>query len=137
MNNKYRVWCEQLGRMISGDDLKLDQAHGSLNDFFNDPDYVFMRYTGLDDGSASGIYEGDILSDNPHYHAQVVWSVSECRFGIVEHGCTVVFWMPYSALIGKFKVVGNIYENPELLPENTQVTPNQLNTNERPKRDKM
>ena len=111
MNNKYRVWCEQLGRMISGDDLKLDQAHGSLNEFFSNPDYIFMQYTGLNDKNGVEIYAGDIVSiDNRETFIAFEWAGCGWFF---EHGSPL---SDYSNI----DVVGNLYDNPELLPENTK-----------------
>lgn len=98
--------------------------------------YEVMQFTGLYDKNGKEIYEGDILrgftypylsDDHYNYLAEVVWFDNCAAFGIVTHkakdskvsgisdGNTdyMVFWNP-----DDWEVIGNIYENPELLGEN-------------------
>lgn len=74
------------------------------------------QYTGLKDKNGKEIYEGDILDFDEKewgesgYVSAVVWDEKECCFCF--DGGT-----PFD--VGQWrKVIGNIYDNPELLEDN-------------------
>ena len=70
---------------------------------------VLMQYTGLHDKNGKEIYEGDILGFDYYKHPMVV-EYKEWGFGCKEDDGT---WaMPNEEYR---EVLGNIYENPELL----------------------
>ena len=81
--------------------------------------YEFMQYTGLKDKNGKEIYEGDIcrlvpFEDNKHSEhmigdRQVVW--------IDYHACFYFAdWVPlHWGGFESIEIIGNIYENPELL----------------------
>ena len=79
--------------------------------------YKLMQYTGLKDKNGKEIYEGDIVS--LFYETQI----SEVRFNS-KYGCWEVKvqlsihsqgWDLLGNHLGESEVIGNIYENPELL----------------------
>lgn len=94
-------------------------------------DYVYQQFTGLKDKSGREIYEGDILKSEqyPFYDEGKLNYVAEVVF---EEGCfsAVLSLTPVGAEwkngaaegnttsgegMSKLEVIGNIYENPELL----------------------
>lgn len=83
-------------------------------------DWILMQFTGLKDKHGEEIYEGDIitgkagLADKPFF-AAVTWDQEEivgyrCKF--VRDGLSYNYY-----LCGwyEYEILGNIYQNPELL----------------------
>lgn len=65
--------------------------------------FILMQYTGLKDKNGKEIYEGDVLGSDMG-NIEVWWSRK-------EQG-----WRPFVLEFGtEWEVIGNIYENPELI----------------------
>ncbi|GAH04127.1 unnamed protein product, partial [marine sediment metagenome] len=86
--------------------------------------YVLMQYTGLKDCKGKEIYEGDIVEYYFYKETAIVkWSdhfsrlhlhfIGEYREHLKnKHGIYIFDWT-YPKM--ELKIIGNIYENPELL----------------------
>jgi uncharacterized phage protein (TIGR01671 family) len=79
-----------------------------------------MHYTGLDDSCGRPLYEGDIITNNGVTNDmkrrlfEIIWSGSKARFVLYDRRANMRTSMD-SFDVGRCEVIGNIYENPELL----------------------
>lgn len=100
---KFRVLCERSNTMFF---IGLGHTYKDLSDT------KIMQFTGLLDKNGAEIYEGDIIRhDEANMNMQVVFE-NGCFNWADENGKS------YNALhvgVGSWTVIGNIYENPELL----------------------
>lgn len=119
---KFRVWIHDWGggRMEydgfavneSGKVLFLDEEVYTVGRRANQ-DRIVMQYTGLKDRNGKEIYESDILlvkyddwsKDKiyPNTRCIVKWNAEKVQFDIEDRGN------------GSWEVIGNIYQNPELI----------------------
>ena len=99
-----------------------------------DPDTV-CQYIGIRDKNGSRIFEGDLLdgfvypyvSDDKHnYFAEVVWFDDVPAFGVQIHKykesrvsgiCSGDTELIYTNSAHRWKIIGNVFDNPELLEE--------------------
>lgn len=81
-------------------------------------DRILMQYTGLKDKNGKEVYEGDIVNCSEGCPHEVIW--------LEEYGGRYIGGMPAwylkgfaegYAWTGAEEVIGNIYENPELLEQ--------------------
>ncbi len=72
---------------------------------------ILMQYTGLKDKNGKEIYEGDIVKQKPIL-------CDEEKIGVTSIRTTQgVCFGAYPYFVSPCEVIGNIYENPELLKE--------------------
>ena len=108
---KFRAWYH--GSMLPWEwlDTSLNCVWTAINaQQYDNPEPVLMQYTGLKDKNGKEIYEGDIvISDNKGTRDEIVFSTG-CF-------CLKSAMMYYEASYwgDEIEVIGNIYENPELL----------------------
>jgi hypothetical protein len=135
---KFRAWNEETKEMINLDTAAEGElpytGEWPINAIFRDLpkhwSYVFIQYTGLHDKNGKEIYEGDILGsrDGLPIAGAVEWR--GCGFVLVswretsrEYGITADGELLYAKnefvddlwAYSGVEVMGNIYENPELL----------------------
>jgi len=119
---EHSIWVGGYGINIIGDDLADEHNKHILLDI----SYA-MQYTGLKDKNGKEIYEGDIIertSHNPYFRGQIKWGGEweVCGFSIVGIKPWANGRVEFSRdQLNKrwedkyIEVIGNIYENPELL----------------------
>lgn len=84
-------------------------------DLFNNDNYVVMQYTGLKDKNNKEVYEGDIIEVDGVL-AIVVYDIDFAMFNAQIHDGG--FLMMAKLDHPRKEIIGNIYENPELLEDN-------------------
>lgn len=121
---KLRVWDKETNyldycvRVTSTDKYEKVEVLDALSDWreIKENYYVIMRNTGLKDKKGNEIYEGDICA---YYYrdvaefCEVKWS-EKYRTWIIEGDSDIEFLRDF-AKHSVFEIVGNIYEDSELL----------------------
>jgi len=80
----------------------------------NDEDYEIMQFTGLKDKNGKEIYEGDIIRyEKKHY--LIKWGKKNKAFIGKIKGDKEEYILSEADKPDELEVIGNIYENPELL----------------------
>ena len=130
---KFRAWNTKSGRFAKDGELFLSIDSENYNlysvDFDNfrleNDNYILMQYTGLKDKNGVEVYEGDLVSfedsDGGYEYQDLVINT-----GIVEYGDLGFYFTNRVAVdmddfyikdgrCDEVEIIGNIYENPELL----------------------
>uniref|UniRef100_A0A6M3JM35 Putative YopX protein n=1 Tax=viral metagenome TaxID=1070528 RepID=A0A6M3JM35_9ZZZZ len=107
---KFRAWDNE--RMWYGDELRYYHLFPTQHPESN---MVWMQYTGLKDKQGKEIYEGDIISFFNYNELPKIGRIiySGCKYSIEYEEDLIdleFFWH-----IQGIEVIGNIYENPELI----------------------
>lgn len=119
---KFRAWDKVNGmfrkQQMIGEPLisKSDVSKGKtifVNDIFKDEEFIWMQYTGLkDDETGVDIYAGDVVNlywsdkiGEPHIEKVVMKNP-------FEYSTEEAMYFVHADML---EVIGNIYENPELL----------------------
>lgn len=115
---KLRAWDKQDERMSYGEVEYFDDSINYRFDHFctgADEDVEFMQSAGLKDKNSIEIYEGDIVKDNLSEKYIVKYNRGFCAYFIYSFDNQKEFMAIYPNII--LEVIGNIYENPELLED--------------------
>jgi uncharacterized phage protein (TIGR01671 family) len=118
-NLRFRAWDKERGKMLYVLHLDLlnngvcckcpyEELEGDSNPYLED--VPVMQYTGLVDKNGAGIYEGDILR-----HTSFIKDCAVITFRDGAFHCGLVPINTYHNSV--IEVIGNIYENPELLED--------------------
>ena len=125
---KFRAWTEE-GKvmyydvyhfkddtlLLSYDEIAFDEVPAS--------DFILMQSTGLLDKNGNKIFEGDIVkykSGCYTYTEEVAYNKNFAGFGVRDANADIIFtfWVLAEEIgLSSLEVVGNIYQNPELLGE--------------------
>lgn len=80
-------------------------------------DVEFMENTGLKDKNGKYIYEGDIVTVNGTWNCIIKYKQSSCAFVLksIDSRWSTGYFSNYDDIEEMLEVIGNIYENKELL----------------------
>lgn len=123
---KFRVWDNERNAMFNSKSVDIDFFEGKIeitsdtiryDEVYTDEikDFELMQYTGVKDKNGREIYEGDIVEYKNEYHV-IEWD--DCKFMAKGFYCSSQdtpddFFSEFAYT--NCKVIGNIYENSELL----------------------
>ena len=138
---KFRAWDNENKYMVTSKQGVFTALRNSMNivrqdnGYYNDGDllkpnkekYILMQYTGLDDKNGKEIYEGDIVlyqdwemayegggNDSFINKGIVEYCEDNCCFNVTERQTVDLADVLYKDN-EDLEVIGNIYDNPELL----------------------
>ena len=119
---KFRAWNSEREDMMDWEDLS---QYDYLTDSIKNDKRIVMQYTGLLDKNGIEIYEGDIFKEdlfNPETGKEI-FSYVVFKDGMFTDnaGDDTLYDLIYNTLIdegNQIEVIGNIYENKELLKTN-------------------
>ena len=120
---KFKIWLN--GKMRVPGDSTIEAIYFDEIPWNEKTDGTLLQYTGCIDSNGKEIYEGDIVKDTwkenrPYGYRPDEWDDTEEVFVVKYHGCSFNLTNTYGGhqtCIEEFNrvVIGNIYENPELL----------------------
>ena len=116
--HRYRAWDSYQKKMYSWDEIGEMNSHGYLslwNALIGMTEHItMMDSTGLKDKNGIEIYESDYVATHDGVYL-IEYDCNELRYYLVrdEGGMTKKY--PWYSGKYELKVIGNIYENPELL----------------------
>lgn len=110
---KFRAWDTKLSLMFDWESIKDTQLFW---DALKGVDAEIMQFTGLLDKNGKEVYEGDIIANGDTKPAILQVKFLEGGFCCTAEGILPIDLNCFYPSIGcRFEVIGNIYENPELM----------------------
>ena len=117
---KFRAWDKVHKKMLEPSNVgDMMFSYGQNYDHIKSSDAFIMQYTGLKDKNGKEIYEGDLLLVDERRTVKVYWhdelAMYDTKF--ISDNLPSNFFNELRNLSWKHRteIIGNIYENPELL----------------------
>ena len=111
---KFRCWYDKRMHKVVDIDFSYKRINLLGADIISFEQGILMQYTGLKDKNGKEIYEGDILIYDEDEIAIVQYSEVDAMFEIILDNIVTNFSNESSEW---WRIIGNIYDNPELLKE--------------------
>lgn len=113
---KFRIWDKvnkAMVKVVEMDFFRRRMYFTADNKYYSErslDDVILMQYTGLKDKNREEVYEGDIVKND--YRGIGTVSICETDAYLVKNNLKQICYPLQNV---KVEVIGNIYENPELL----------------------
>lgn len=126
---KFRAWDKISKKMFPVGEIDFDYEFAYLeeeNGYRCERDFDeidLMEFTGFKDKNGGEVFEGDIIKDSEGFIAHVVYDKEYAGFGLnyqpfdLVGGLSVTFEELKNEYRNTFEVIGNIYDNKDLLGE--------------------
>ena len=113
---KFRAWDKQDKIMYDWEEISIEKEQVFIRDgdlYKTFEQVELMQYTGLKDKNGKKIFEGDIVETEYKAKGIVEWQKEKAGF---DFNTKYPMWPhPIYLMGGDREIIGNIYENPELL----------------------
>lgn len=104
---KFRAWSKEYNEMYDWGGVQYE-IYAHLRDIWTDKGFELMQFTGLHDKNGKEIWEGDIVKADYYGIVEVIWKDGSF---ILKNKLPLIEYQYY------VEVIGNIYENRDLLKE--------------------
>lgn len=133
---KLRAWLKDDKRMVEVEEIHfrhqlIEYYDGNYDDCWLEKDFdkiELMQYTGLKDKNGKEIYEGDIIDIHQTVNGQSIFVIEVTNTGLVipryafdknyKYEYNIRELLEFDEYDKEIEVIGNVWENRELLEEN-------------------
>lgn len=116
---KFRIWDIENKEMLKVQELDFEPTFyggriairpDQYNDYFDTEDMILMQYTGIDDKNGKEIYEGDIVK-----YENMTGKIMFFNGSFIMSNFEETEEWELGVINEELEIMGNIYDNPELL----------------------
>ena len=113
---EFRAWDNEQKKMFYSETEQFDDSLNFRFGHFDTEEPVYMQFTGLYDKNGTPIYDGDLLKHPVGVVAEIKYDNDIASFiAVYTENDDIEMNHLDKEIISKCEVIGNIYENPELL----------------------